>query len=327
MKMLKNFRTAFTFFLACAIVDGSTAQFAGMRRAVSMEQRDGVYRGAARCPQRRRAKRGCARGREGETDTMDKKTQEKISVPCGERRAEATLTLPAGQVRAAAVFSHGFGGGAEDFSEDAAYLAERGVASLALTFCGSSARAERYLRTTQMTVFTETEELCAAIGSLAERMPGKPLFAFGASQGGLVAALAAERMPEALSGIALLYPALCLPDDWRRNFPRREDIPSVHPLWSIPLGKIFYESVYDVDVYSEIGTFPRPVLLMHGARDRIVPIAYSRRAAALYPHARLEEFPDEGHGFRPAACQKVRELFADFVLAGCGAGQESPPEI
>lgn len=245
---------------------------------------------------------------------MQRQTQELISVPCGDRYTEAIFTRPAGRARAAAVFCPVFGGGAEDFLPDAACLSERGVASLALTFCGSSARAETYLRTTQMTVFTETEELCAAIGFLQREGLGGRIFAFGASQGGLVAALAAERMPEALCGMALLCPAFSLPDDWRRNFPRREDIPAVHALWGIPLGRIFYESVYDKDVFAEIGTFPRPVLLMHGTRDRLVPISYSRRAAALYPRARLEEFSGEGHGFRPAAAERARGLFADFVL-------------
>lgn len=246
---------------------------------------------------------------------MQGQTQELISVPCGDRYTEAIFTRPAGRARAAAVFCPVFGG-AEDFLPDAACLSERGVASLALTFCGSSARAETYLR--QMTVFTETEELCAAIGFLQREGFGGRIFAFGASQGGLVAALAAERMPEALCGMALLYPAFSLPDDWRRNFPRREDIPALHALWGIPLGRIFYESVYDKDVFAEIGTFPRPVLLMHGTRDRLVPISYSRRAAALYPQGRPVEFTGEGHGFNPLFRRMVRTLFADFVLKESG---------
>lgn len=245
---------------------------------------------------------------------MQTGSQQKISIPCGERCAEGIFTRPEKEVRAAAVFSHSLGGRAEDFSEDAGYLAEKGVASLSLTFCGGGARAEQCLRTTQMTVFTETEELCAAIAFLQREMPDAPLFAFGASLGGLVTALAAERMPEALRGIALLYPALSLPDDMRRKFPRREEIPDAHALWGMPLGRIFFESVYDMDVFAEIGTFPRPVLLMHGDADRVVPVSYTRRAAALYPQGRPVEFTGEGHGFSPVFRRMVRTLFADFVL-------------
>ena len=46
-----------------------------------------------------------------------------------------------------------------------------------------------------------------------------------------------------------------------------------------------------------MGHFERPVLILHGAEDEIVPIGYSVKAVKKYPNARLEEFAHEPHGF------------------------------
>ncbi|MFR2046555.1 MAG: alpha/beta fold hydrolase [Lachnospiraceae bacterium] len=50
--------------------------------------------------------------------------------------------------------------------------------------------------------------------------------------------------------------------------------------------------------FDVIGHFERPVLILHGAEDEIVPIGYSVKAVKKYPNARLEEFAHEPHGFQ-----------------------------
>ena len=63
-----------------------------------------------------------------------------------------------------------------------------------------------------MTLFTEMQDLEAAIGALRghPQIDKENLFLFGASQGGLVTAMTAARHADETRGIVLLFPALCI---------------------------------------------------------------------------------------------------------------------
>ena len=52
-----------------------------------------------------------------------------------------------------------------------------------------------------------------------------------------------------------------------------------------------------MDPYKAVEAYHRPVLIVHGDADAVVPIEYSRRAVKLYKNARLVEIPKAGHGF------------------------------
>ena len=135
------------------------------------------------------------------------------------------------------------------------------------------------------------------------------IYLFGASQGGMVSALAAQLCPEKFAGLALLYPAFCIPDDWNARYP--DNVPEKTILWDVALGREFFLTLRGMDVYREMPAFRKKVVLMHGTKDDIVPIRYSERAAECYPFARLIPFPGEGHGFSPPAMERVaRETLA-----------------
>ena len=57
------------------------------------------------------------------------------------------------------IMSHGYNGCKDDFEKTAKYLADAKIASVACTFCGGSTRDESGFPTTQMTLFTEKEDL------------------------------------------------------------------------------------------------------------------------------------------------------------------------
>ncbi|MGH3388238.1 MAG: alpha/beta hydrolase family protein, partial [Actinomadura sp.] len=58
----------------------------------------------------------------------------------------------------------------------------------------------------------------------------------------------------------------------------------------------------------------RPVLLLHGAEDAVIPVAGTRALAeALGDRARLIVFPGEGHGFRSPETQR-RALEAELAF-------------
>ena len=50
-----------------------------------------------------------------------------------------------------------------------------------------------------------------------------------------------------------------------------------------------------VDLETQVHGIHLPVLLIHGADDRIVPAQSSRELAALLPQAELQEMPGLGH--------------------------------
>lgn len=92
------------------------------------------------------------------------------------------------------IFSHGYNGYQTDFDYSAKYLAQNGIASVCLTFCGGSTRDVSGFPTTEMTLFTEKEDLNAVIDEVRswECADRDNIFLFGASQGGMISALTAE---------------------------------------------------------------------------------------------------------------------------------------
>lgn len=168
-----------------------------------------------------------------------------------------------------------------------------------------------------MSLFTEKEDLSAVIDTIKnwENVDRDNIFLFGASQGGLVTALVAEEYEEQIKGILLLFPALCIADDWNRNFPTLDSIPDTHDLWGVTLGRVYFETVHGYDVFKNIGKFSKNVLIFHGAEDEVVALEYGKRASKLYPNAKIQVFQGEGHGFSEAGNKKVAEMTYEFIKA------------
>ena len=219
----------------------------------------------------------------------------------------------------AVLMSHGYNGCMTDFEATAACLAEGGIASLAYTFCGGSTRDESGFPSAQMTLFTEREDAIALLDWLKENpaVDARRIFLFGGSMGGLVSVLAAAERPGDAAGLALLFPALCVADDWRKRLPRVEDIPETVDFWNLTLGRVFFTSMRDLDVFSLIPALAQPTVIFHGDQDPVVPLAYSERAEKAFPDARLHVFPGEGHGFSPAGRRQTDALLRDFVKMNC----------
>lgn len=218
------------------------------------------------------------------------------------------------------IFSHGYNGHASDFDKSAGWLAERGIGAACFTFCGGSARDESGFSTTEMTLETEKEDLCALLDEILgwERVNRNQVFLFGASQGGMVSAMAAADRREEIRGLLLLYPAFCIPDDWNERFPEEQDIPGRLEFWGMELGGGFFRQLREMDIHRLFAGYEGPVLLMHGDKDSVVPDSYSRLAASEYASARLELFPGEGHGFSEEGSRRVDEMAEEFVRHSAG---------
>lgn len=216
------------------------------------------------------------------------------------------------------IFSHGYNGTWEGAREYAEYFAQRGVGCFCHDFCGGSVNSGSSMKTTEMTISTEREDLLAVFDEVSRREDADPehIFLFGESQGGFVSALAAEELRERLCGLFLLYPAFCIPDNWRVKYPKQEEIPEETEFWGMKLGRRFMEEVCGIDVFSRIGEYAGPVRIVHGTEDPVVPVTYSQKAAAVYRNAEVTILEGEGHGFTQEGCKKVTQMVERFIMAG-----------
>ncbi len=240
-------------------------------------------------------------------------------VESGARQIYGMLYEPENEpIRGGLVMSHGYNGSHRDYDCEATILAEKGYYVYLYDFCGGSAAGlSRGLATTEMTLFTEKEDLIAAASAISkiEPLAGKKLYLHGGSQGGCVTALAAAELREKVAAVMLYYPALMIPDNWRENYKTAEEIPEVTDFWGMKLGREFFMSIRDFSTYDHIGKYEGPVLIIHGDKDEIVPMAVVTKAAGIYRDAKLVVLPGEGHGFTPEGKVKAAGLMAEFLKA------------
>ena len=67
------------------------------------------------------------------------------------------------------------------------------------------------------------------------------------------------------------------------------------------MSKKYIESIKDFDVWSHIGTYKKPVTIVHGSSDIIVAPSYSEKAVEKYgSNAKLYLIEGANHGFNDA---------------------------
>jgi len=122
---------------------------------------------------------------------------------------------------------------------------------------------------------------------------GGPAILVGNSMGGLVTALEAASHPEEVAGVVLVGPAL----------------PSAVPAPGV--GKRFIARRRRVG--TQLRTIMCPVLLVHGALDRLVHVASARAAAKAHPHWRYAELPGIGHVPQLEAPDRTAGIIFDWL--------------
>lgn len=237
-----------------------------------------------------------------------------IKVPHHNRAVDCAFYQPETEAPVPAVIiSHGYNGCKADAARLARYLAQRGIAAVCLSFCGGSTREPSGFGTTNMTLYTQRDDLLAVEAHL-EQMDGiGNIYLYGESMGGLTSVLASVELGDRIAGMGLLYPALCVPDDWRDRFEKPENVPEVVEFWGMKLGRGFFTSMWELDVFQELPKYTGPVLILHGVDDPLAPIEDSGKAVELYQRAKLVEFPAEAHGFSEVGYRRVCELMERFV--------------
>lgn len=219
----------------------------------------------------------------------------------------------------AVIFSHGYDGSYQGASRYARAIAEQGYAACCFDFCGGSTGSRSDGSTLEMTLFTEQADLEAVISEIREQsyVDSDNLFLIGASQGGVVSAVTAARHINDIRGIVLIYPAFVMTDDANKLFQSVDQIPDSYSFMGMTVGRSYFETLLDYDVYEAIAPYDRDVLIIHGDADMVAPVSYSERAVEVYPSAELKVLPGAGHGFDIDESQQAIEWTLEYLQSRC----------
>lgn len=242
---------------------------------------------------------------------------ESLWIENGERNIFGVISKPryTGRKQPVAIISHGFNGTHDYARNYFKALNDLGYQCYAFDFpCGSvNSRSDN--NTLNMSILDEQRDLEAIVRhfkSLPDIDPER-IVLIGESQGGLVSALTAANMQQDIEKLVLVFPALCIPDNWNKRYPKESDIPETTNLWNVPLGRGFFMELRDMDVFKTIRKFKKPVLIIQGDADKVVSMDDSRRAIKLYKNARLHVIPGAGHGFKPDEFKESIQQIKTFL--------------
>lgn len=213
------------------------------------------------------------------------------------------------------ILSHGLGGSYSSRMEEAERYAGHGIAAYCIEFRGGGgSRSDG--DTTRMSVMTEVSDLEAALEASKswDFVDTDRIVLQGSSQGGIVSAILAARHPDDVAGLILYYPAFMFSDDLQSRFGSLENVPEKYHYLYVEAGRVFAEDMWDYDVYDEIGHFTKPVLLIHGDADSVVPVSYSEKASQVYDKAEFHVISGAGHGFYGSESEQAMDLCLSFLL-------------
>lgn len=213
------------------------------------------------------------------------------------------------------IYSHGFAGSHEYGIQYAKQLAQKGYAVYCFDFCGGSPSSQSDGSTLDMSIFTEQKDLEAVIEMIQglDFVDKDNIFLLGSSQGGAVSAITAAANQEKIRGMILLYPAFVLVDLAKELFESVEDIPESYFYRWMSVGKVYFEKLLDYDIYDEISSYDKDVLIIHGDKDDIVPLSYSQKAIEVYSSANLKVVKGAGHGFYDDEFEEAMQYIENYL--------------
>ena len=212
------------------------------------------------------------------------------------------------------IICHEFGTNMRFTSRYAQMLCKQGYAVFIFDFCGSESGTSRGRKSTEMSVTTEVIDLLVVLDYVQDRpfVNKNAVFLMGCSQGGLVASLAAEKRKNEVKKLVLYYPALSIPDDARKGsmlgaeFSGEEIRDSFKVMNDkFRVGKRYVADAIVLSEWREMMRYKNPVLIVHGTDDELVDIDYARKAAKIFPNAKLVEIKGGKHLFPSLEERKI----------------------
>jgi alpha/beta superfamily hydrolase len=205
------------------------------------------------------------------------------------------------------IFCHGFSGRKDGpmFELIADTLQARGIASIRFDFNGHGESEGEFK---DMTVPNEIEDAKKVVEYVSDLRYVSSLAIVGHSQGGVVAAMTAGQLSEALGkssfkAVALMAPAAVLRDDAIRGSTMGKQYDPFDPgeyveLWGgLKLGGKYIRTAFSLPIYETAAKYQGEALIIHGNADRVVPYTYGERFHQIWPKSELviQEYFD--HGF------------------------------
>jgi dienelactone hydrolase len=219
----------------------------------------------------------------------------------------------------ATILCHGYGVTHANVTQYAEALAKKGIAAYCFDFCGGSESSRSDGSPRDMSVLTEQRDLESVFAMIQklDYVDNERIFLQGSSMGGVIAAITGADHKDEIRGMILVYPALKPMEDIARMYKNAEQIPeSTQHLW-MRVGRRFFADVMNFDVYNYITRYDKDVLIIHGDRDGIVPLAGSQQAIKVYPSAELKIIRGAGHGFSGNAAQQAIEYMLEYIIRRC----------
>ena len=243
--------------------------------------------------------------------------QDTLWIDNGERHLFGIISKPAynGKKQPVAIIAHGFNGTHHGGMGYFHALNSLGYQVYTFDFACGSVNSRSDSNTMNMSIRDEESDLLAIIRYFKQQpdVDANHIVVIGESQGGLVSALTAADNPKEIDKLVLIYPALCIPDNWNERYPQLENVPDTTRLWNVPLGRRFFREIRELPDVKYIGKYKHPVLFVHGDKDPVVPVEYSRKAQKFYKDARLHVIPGAGHGFRPHEFEEAIQQIKPFL--------------
>lgn len=243
----------------------------------------------------------------------------RVAVPYGSTTLAAYLRVPAtsdGEPPPVVVMVPGLDSVKEELQATAEYFLARGMATLAVDGPGQGeSEYELTIEPAYEVVAAATLDFCETLDEVDAQRAG----IFGVSLGGYYATRSMAFEPRIVAGVELAGPYRfdadwdSLPPMTRATFRQRSGASDEHD------ARARAASLTLENVASRVG---RPLLVVHGALDRIVGADHARRIAAEAPGAELCMYEDGNHGVTNHAWES-RCAMADWLADRLGA---TPPD-
>lgn len=245
--------------------------------------------------------------------------QQEVTCQSGDNTLRGTLTVPkehADQIPVA-ILLHGLNTDRTWCDDIAWILADNGIASVRFDFDGNGTSDGA---SEDMTISSEVRDTIAML-DYVEGLSFTDLdniFMVGKSMGAVDAVLAAQGRGNEIRAMCLWYPGFGVSDMARHGFLLGAffnpiDPPDTVEVAGYTYGRGFIREAQALDYQSACKSYSRPVMILHGDADFIVPIQYSFEVEPLFPNCTLQVVPGGNHGFYGWQEMKALNDMLDFL--------------
>ena len=201
------------------------------------------------------------------------------------------------------IFSHELGNDHTSGERYAERLAEAGYAAYVFDFCGGTVGGNQSDGSNQeMSILTEAADLEAVLAASKswDFVDPDRIVLLGGSMGGLVTTVVGSTHQDEIAGMILMYPALSAKaDSGAEQYQSEDEIPEDVSLFGgwIHVGKNYITDLWKVDFNELLSSYQGHMLLLHGDKDRTVPISWSEDAKEIIPDCEYYVIKNGGHEF------------------------------